>query len=135
MEAKKILSDLREISLLIVEDGEDIIKIMDRTFRLVVRDITLAYNGKEGYELYKKVKPDIILLDLRMPEMDGNKLIDKIRETDKTTPIFVVTAYKEDLQHKDKIYALIEKPIDFITLLNQIDECILEHKYVKTINK
>jgi len=129
-EMKKIKTDLRNISILIVEDGVEIIHIMDRTFKMLVQDIYLAHNGNEAIEQYHKHKPDIILTDLRMPQLSGSKLLNKIREEDKQIPIIVITAYKQDLSAEDQALAtaVFEKPIDFLDLVKSIDLSIQERK-------
>ncbi|QOG11655.1 response regulator [Arcobacter sp. FWKO B] len=121
----KILNDLRTIKLLIVEDGEDIIKIMDNTFKSLVKEIYLAYNPKDGLELYHKVQPDIILTDIRMPRAhDGNDFIKNIRELNKNIPIIVVSAYSHDLANKELVNFVMDKPIDFEKLIHLIDEAL-----------
>lgn len=126
MEASKIKSDLRNISLLIAEDGEDIINIMDRTFKMLVKEIHLAQDGAIAYSSFQKNTPDVIITDLRMPNLDGKALIKKIRETNKTVPIIVITAYKDDLSQDElaMVSAVLEKPINFIKLVNLLDESI-----------
>lgn len=126
MEASKIKSDLRNISLLIAEDGEDIINIMDRTFKMLVKDINLARDGEIAYSLFQKSTPDVIITDLRMPNLDGKALIKKIRESNKTVPIIVITAFKDDLSKEEveMVYAVLEKPINFIKLVHLLDEAI-----------
>jgi CheY-like chemotaxis protein len=126
MEASKIKSDLRNISLLIAEDGEDIINIMDRTFKMLVKEIHLAKDGEVAYSLFQQNTPDVIITDLRMPNLDGKALIHKIRQSNKTVPIIVITAYKDDLS-KDElalVSAVLEKPINFIKLVHLLDESI-----------
>ena len=129
MKKFRIESDFRKLNLLIVEDGEDIIEIMDRTFKMIVNSISLAKDGKEAYEHYLKNKPDIILTDLRMPNMSGNELVKKIRENDNLTPIIVITAYEDDLEEtqKQKVQAIVNKPINFINLIQTIDDCVLKN--------
>ena len=56
MKKFRIESDFRKLNLLIVEDGVDIIEIMDRTFKMIVNSISLAKDGKEAYESYLKNK-------------------------------------------------------------------------------
>lgn len=123
---EKIKSDLRDISLLIVEDGEDIISIMDRTFKMLVNDIQLATDGDMAFEKYKARKPDVIMTDVRMPHCNGTNLIKNIREIDKDTPIIVISAYPQDLKDEERemVNAVFEKPIDFIKLLKALDECV-----------
>lgn len=126
METSKIKSDLRDIRLLIAEDGEDIINIMDRTFKMLVKDIHLAQDGEIAYSLFTQNTPDVIITDLRMPNLDGKSLIKKVRQTNSTVPIIVITAYKDDLNEEElkMVSAVLEKPINFIKLVQLLDECI-----------
>ncbi|MFA7084846.1 MAG: response regulator [Arcobacteraceae bacterium] len=126
MEASKIKSDLRNINLLIAEDGEDIINIMDRTFQMLVNDIHLARDGEMALALFKEKSPDVIITDIRMPNLDGKALIQQIREINKTIPIIVITAFKDDLSAHELslITAVLEKPINFIKLIHVLDDSI-----------
>ena len=47
----------------------------------------MAYNGDEGFELFKKCKPDIIVTDVEMPKLNGLDMIGKIKQEDTNTPI------------------------------------------------
>jgi CheY-like chemotaxis protein len=126
METTKIKSDLRNISLLIAEDGEDIINIMDRTFQMLVKDIYLAKDGKEAFELFKNNSIDVVITDLRMPNMNGVELIKAIRQINQEVKIIVISAYKEDLpqEQANMVSAVFEKPINFIKLVNELDVCV-----------
>lgn len=126
MALNEIKADLKKLDILIVEDGKDIINIMHRTFQMVVNNIDLASNGSEALLHYNKNKPDLILTDIRMPHMDGNEFIKKIRQIDSKIPIIVITAYEEDLKDEDRklVNAIFSKPINFISLINKIDELI-----------
>jgi CheY-like chemotaxis protein len=126
MALNEIKADLKKLDILIVEDGKDIINIMHRTFKMVVNNIDLASNGSEALLHYNKNRPDLILTDIRMPHMDGNEFIKKIRQIDSKIPIIVITAYEEDLKDEDRklVNAIFSKPINFISLINKIDELI-----------
>lgn len=128
MKVSKIKSDLRNINLLVAEDGEDIISIMDRTFQMLVKDIHLAQDGKIALALFKEKSPDVVITDLRMPNLDGKALIKSIRELDKRVPIIVITAYKDDLSEHELslVTSVLEKPINFIKLIHVLDESIQE---------
>ena len=58
--------------------------------------IGIAANGKEGIELVKEVTPDIILLDLRMPDMSGLEVLKSLREDKVTIPIVILTTSNEE---------------------------------------
>ncbi len=121
---EKILSDMRKVSLLIVEDNEDIIKLIDNTFKMLVKDITCAKDGVEGLNAFKEAKPDIILTDLRMPHCNGEEMMKQIREIDSEIPIIVISAYIHELEDQSLPSYIYEKPIDFKKLLLKIDELI-----------
>ena len=94
MEKLKIQTDLSNLNILIVEDGEEIKEIINKTFQLTINSIVLANNGIEAINMYNNKKPDIILTDLRMEKMDGNELIKRIRQKDKKIPIYGIFLIK-----------------------------------------
>src|SRR3989338_7818389 len=80
--------------LLIVEDEAVISKPLADEFRDEGFDVHTAQNGKAGLELALREKPDLILLDLLMPVMDGITMMGKLRETNeygKKVPIILLT--------------------------------------------
>lgn len=87
---------LKNAKILLVEDDKVNQKIMMLSLRKHVKTITLAENGKEALDLFTTSKFDIILMDIRMPVMDGLKAAKKIRQTEvgssSRTPIIAVTA-------------------------------------------
>lgn len=83
-----------------------------------------ADNGAAGLELAAKEKPDIILTDLLMPEMDGYELLDRLRADNNPVPVIVITA---DIQNstREKVMQLgardmINKPANLPKLLELI---------------
>lgn len=66
-------------SVLIVEDDESLRKMYEFKFIREGYDIITAKNGFEGFEKAEKFRPHLILLDLRMPIMSGDELLEKIR--------------------------------------------------------
>ncbi len=107
---------MKNISLLYIEDDHDIQEIYLDSIQEQVDIVYTASDGEEGYEVYLKHKPDIILLDIDMPKLDGLSLAKKIRESDSSVKIIITTAYGE----QDKLLQAIElylikyilKPID-----------------------
>ena len=130
MEKLKIQTDLSNLNILIVEDGEEIKEIINKTFQLTINSIVLANNGIEAINMYNNKKPDIILTDLRMEKTDGNELIKRIRQKDKKIPIILVTAYINDfiLTNTNDVEAFIDKPINSINLIQTIDKCLIKLK-------
>ena len=82
----------------IIEDDAAISQMYRMKFETDGFDVRVASNGKLGVELAKSFKPDVILLDIQMPEMNGAEALKKIRDQDinKTTPVIVLTNLGEE---------------------------------------
>lgn len=74
-------------------------------------DVTYAHNGKVGLELYKVLHPDLILLDINMPEMNGFQVAQTIRESDRRVIIFFLTDRTDKV---DRLYGFKLKGNDYI---------------------
>ena len=123
--------DSRDRTILIVEDSDDARYFM----RLALEDlgylIVEAENGAKAVEMAKAERPDIILMDLSLPIMDGIKATEKIRGTDGlgSIPVMAVTAHQEtDFREGAKaagFNAYVTKPIDIDFLSDLIKGCSL----------
>jgi YesN/AraC family two-component response regulator len=130
-----------KISLLYIEDDIDIQEIYLDSIKEEVKTVHLASNGEEGYEAYLKLKPDIILLDIEMPKLDGLSLAKKIREKDRDVKIIITTAYGEqsNLLQAIELYLVkfILKPIQPLELKDALrkakKEISLERKVEKKV--
>ncbi len=82
----------------IIEDDQTISQMYRMKFEADGYDVRLADNGKHGVELVKSFSPDIILLDIQMPEMDGAEALTEIRKHDwgKTVPVIILTNMGEE---------------------------------------
>ncbi len=79
--------------VLIIDDEEELAKTLATRFEL--RDIStrIAYNGKEGLILLQEKLPDIVLLDMCMPELSGLSVLREIRRLYGSLPVLVITGY------------------------------------------
>lgn len=77
----------------IIEDDAVISQMYRMKFEAEGFDVQLADNGKRGIDLVESYKPDIILLDIQMPEMNGDEALKEIRtkQSSKTTPVIILT--------------------------------------------
>ena len=105
------MDDFKKYTILYIEDDEGVRTINSRFLNRMFNELYEAKDGQEGYELYKKYHPDIILTDIKMPKMDGISLSKKIREKDKTTKIIISTAFSEKNYLLDAIELNLEKYI------------------------
>ena len=88
-------NNLKNLTLLYVEDEEMIRQNAVEYLSRICDNVLEAKDGVEALEVYKKHKPDIIISDIKMPKMNGLELAERIRKTDKETPIVIATAHTE----------------------------------------
>jgi DNA-binding response OmpR family regulator len=120
------------MKVLLAEDDRDFGNILSQYVTISGFDVTLARDGKEAWELFSREKPDICVLDVMMPEMDGFTLGEKIKEAQPDVPLIYLTAksLKEDIVRGLKIGAddYITKPFDPEVLILRINN-ILKRSY------
>jgi len=97
--------------ILIVDDEKSIVDILSFNFKKEGYDVCTAYDGKEALEKVYVYDPDLILLDIMMPQMDGLQVCRKIREK-MNTPIIMLTARAEEV---DKVLGLELGADDYVT--------------------
>jgi len=118
--------------VLLAEDDRDFGNILSQYVAISGFDVTLTRDGKEAWEMFEKNKPDICVLDVMMPEMDGFTLAEKIKEAQPDIPIIFLTAksLKEDIVRGLKLGAddYITKPFDPEVLILRINN-ILKRAY------
>jgi len=120
------------MKVLLAEDDRDFGNILSQYVTISGFDVTLARDGKEAWELFSQEKPDICVLDVMMPEMDGFTLGEKIKQAQPDVPLIYLTAksLKEDIVRGLKIGAddYITKPFDPEVLILRINN-ILKRAY------
>jgi DNA-binding response OmpR family regulator len=106
--------------VLIVDDDPDTVELVKRILRLAEFDVASAINGAEAIMITEQIKPDIILLDLMMPDIDGRETLKKLRQFSQS-PIVVLSA----LEEKDHVVDLLNLGSDdYITKPFHRDELV-----------
>ena len=118
---------MTNLNLLYVEDDEEIIEDIDFFLKRHFSEITIAKDGEKALELFEEKKPDIIILDINIPKINGLKVAAKIREVNKKIPIIFLTAFsdKENLLQAINLHAFsyLIKPFKIDELINAINKC------------
>ncbi|MCD4741670.1 MAG: response regulator [Desulfobacteraceae bacterium] len=79
--------------ILIIDDEKDIVKFLSMSLKIDGYETVTAYNGKQGIEVFKKEQPDIVLTDIKMPEMDGLEVLRQIKMIDPETEVILITGH------------------------------------------
>lgn len=131
--------NLESLKLLYVEDEKDLQDAMQSILEDEVDEFILAKNGEEGFNLYKKHSPHIMLVDINLPKLNGLDLVKKIRAQDQNTRIIMLTAYS-DIENllaatELKLTKYLIKPFDGDELFEALDLAVSELNKYNIITK
>ena len=113
--------------VLVVDDEADLVRILQFGLEAIGYQVETASDGQEGLKKARELKPDIILLDLMLPKLDGYKVcrLLKFDERYKNIPIIILSART---QEGDQLLAMemganrfVTKPYDFAEVLSHIE--------------
>ncbi|RKY06354.1 MAG: response regulator [Planctomycetota bacterium] len=124
-----------QISVLLVDDDEQFLELVDDALQMAHITVHTATNGRDGLKLAREHKPDVILLDVTMPEMDGLAVLNELKNDDETAgvPVFMLTGQSitdEAKQTFDAAADFISKPVQLMRLAalikTKLDKCRLK---------
>ena len=131
------MEKFKQFTLLYIEDDDGTREINARVLQRMFKKVYTANNGVEGYDIYKKQKPHIILCDIKMPKMDGIELAKKIRANDKKTKIIIISAFNDTKYLLDAveldIVRYIIKPLTKRNLIPALEKAISSLKESKKL--
>jgi CheY-like chemotaxis protein len=112
--------------LLIVDDELAIIEALQDILSVEGYDVVTAFNGLDGLRRMADAKPDLVLLDLMMPVMDGRELLRRMREDSElsTIPVVVMSAGRISDEDRRASARFLAKPFELDMLLDTIAELL-----------
>jgi DNA-binding response OmpR family regulator len=115
--------------VLVVEDDPDLAALEAEVLKLRGHEVDVASNGREALEAVERARPDLILLDIKMPVMNGREFADEYRRREPSTaPIVVVTAADDAQRRAAEVGASgwIAKPFDPDALVDKVTTLLTE---------
>lgn len=118
--------------IIAIDDEVEFIDFIKNYFELREYDITIAVRGTKGIELIKEKKPDVVLMDLKMPGIDGDEVLSLLKSMKPSPKVIFVTAYDDGGKTKARLlkmgaYAYFDKPV---SSLRELEEAV--NKAAKT---
>jgi DNA-binding response OmpR family regulator len=115
-------------TILLADDDPSVRRMVGRVLKAEGYEVLLASSGKEAVLQYLNGPPNIVLLDLNMPEKDGWEAWQLMSTLHPLVPVIVITARPHQYEHADqlRIDALMEKPLDLSLLLETIRQLLDE---------
>ena len=125
--------------ILIVDDEYDIVELTKAVLRTKGYKVLAAYDGEEGYKMLCEEKPDLAVVDLRMPKMSGMELVKRVRANPEVadTALLVISSLTASSDKPDEFWAaglgsddFLPKPFDPLSLLGRVEYLLRKHQYV-----
>lgn len=116
--------------ILIIDDDPDILDAVTIILKSEKFTVITALDGKEGYDKFKKEKPDMVLCDMMMERIDaGSKVAEMIRKEDKEVPIYLLSSIGNatDINidiNKQGFSGVLQKPVDPASLIAEVKKII-----------
>jgi len=110
------------ISVLVIDDERNLVRSIDFSLRYEGMHITGAYTGNEGLQQVKTLTPDVVLLDLGLPDMSGIDLLIQLKALQPDLPVIMISAHGDT---RAAVRAVKEGAIDYITKPFDTEELIL----------
>jgi DNA-binding response OmpR family regulator len=117
---------MKEIKVLLVDDEEQFVKTMAE--RIQMRDFgpKVALNGEQALKLVEDQVPDVMVLDLKMPGIDGMEVLRRLRKAYPEVQVIILTGHGTEKDEKEArklgAYAYLQKPVDIEKLVDKIKE-------------
>lgn len=119
----------KKAKILIIEDEQPLVDLLSTKLSKEGYDVSYAYDGEDGYKLIGKIKPDLILLDIVMPKMDGYEVLEKLNEAGNKIPVIIISNSGQpvEIEKTKKLGAvdhLIKTEFNPIDVLNKVHDCL-----------
>ncbi len=123
---------MRKIKVLVVDDESDILDFLNDALSFLDYQVALAQSGDEALQLFESENPDIVLLDIKMPDVDGIETLRRIKEIDKNDQgaVIMFTGYGEIGTAREAMslgaYDYVTKPFDLDFIDSLFKEAVKE---------
>ncbi len=115
---------MRKIKVLLVDDEEDYVRTMAE--RMEMRDVgsRVALSGEEALQMLKEETPDVMVLDLRMPGIDGMQVLERVKKSHPNVQVIILTGHGSEKEEKEArrlgAFEYLQKPADTGHLLKTV---------------
>lgn len=84
-----------KMRVLVIDDDPDVLEFLGTFFRSLNHEVVTHDNAKDGLAALVATQPDLVLLDIMLPQKNGLELLKEIKELDRNVPVAMITAYKD----------------------------------------
>lgn len=113
---------MNDIKVLVIDDEKNLVHSISFSLKPENMDVVAAYNGEEGLFLAKKEKPDVIFLDLRLPDISGLEVLERMQKEELDIPTIMISAHGDT---RAAVQAVKLGAVDYLTKPFELDELVL----------
>jgi len=119
--------DDKRITAIVIDDDEDSSDSICQALEISeINVIGKGFDGEQAYQLYKTLTPDVVILDMNMPNYDGAYALEKIKQDYPNAKIIVVTGFTDYTFEKKQADAIFTKPYDLEPFIDTINRIVLD---------
>lgn len=126
---------MEQIKLLLVDDEEDFVTALARRMNIRNFGANIALDGETALKMVESEIPDVVVLDLKMPGINGIEVLRNIKQHFTEIQVIILTGHGTDKEEKEAMdlgaFAFLNKPVDIDTLIGKIKEAY-NHMKTKT---
>jgi DNA-binding NtrC family response regulator len=126
---------MQEYKILVVDDEADFVQSLTDRLELRKMKAEVALNGEDALQKVVVEEPEVMVLDLKMPGMDGLEVLQRVKNAYPTTQVIILTGHGSPEARakagKMGAYAYLEKPVEMDTLMETINRAYSQFKKVK----
>lgn len=125
---------MKEFKVLMVDDEEDFVRTLDERMKMRNLDSNVALSGEQALEILEKEVPDVMLLDLKMPGMDGMEVLKRAREAFPGVQVVMLTGHGSEQDEAEArrlgVFEYLRKPVPIENLMK-----VLKAAYQKKLQE
>ncbi len=126
-------------TILLIDDEPDILSVLQEYFEEKGYRVFSANTGEDGTEIVRREHPNLVVVDLRLPGMDGTQVLEEIRKTEPDLPVVIITAYPSFesavIAIRARAYDYLVKPFQMSYLGVVVEKAIKEHHLTRQSEK
>jgi len=117
-----------QYNILVAEDDANIANLIKELITRKGNNALIAQDGEQAFKVFSNIKVDLIITDLKMPNIDGMTFIKMVREAKSKVPIIIITSYgsqqNRELARQYGVFEILSKPCPLVDISNAIDSAL-----------
>lgn len=118
------MADKDNIKILLVDDEEEFVKTLSERIKMRELGANIAHDGEQALKLVENEVPDVMVLDLRMPGIDGMEVLQRVKKAYPDVQVIILTGHgsekDEEQARRLGAFEYLQKPVEVDTLVNKI---------------